>query len=105
MGQKGVVMKYIFSILLVLVFTACSSGPTTKLSSKGKNVQIIEGKPESDCEIVGKVVGENGFGSVDVARNDARNKVGDLDGNWILIKEEVPTGNAWKVHALGYKCP
>lgn len=98
-------MRNVFVVCFIFgLIVSCGSNPSV-LSEKGKAVKVIEGKPNSNCEVVGKVVGENEFGSVDVAKNDARNKAANLKATHILIKDEVSNGNKWEVHALAYECP
>lgn len=91
-------MKYLF---LLMVTVACSSN--SKLSSDGRKVEILA-KASTNCEVVGKVVGINEDGSVELARNHARNLVADEDGNAIVIDEEVANGSVFKVYATGYRC-
>lgn len=96
-------MKKIVYFLILLVLVAACSSSKTKLTDKGRNVQLVDEKP-TGCEVVGKVIGLNDFGSVHVARNHARNQAGDLGANYLLIKDEVMNGNKWEVHALAFEC-
>ncbi|MBY0516825.1 MAG: DUF4156 domain-containing protein [Bacteriovoracaceae bacterium] len=95
-------MKFIVMFLLV-VLTACSSSPGN-LTDLGKEVQILDSKPGSECSVVGKVVGENEQGSIDLARNHARNLGGKLKANSIFINQEVPNGQKYQVFATAYQC-
>jgi hypothetical protein len=90
-------------LLPLLILAACSTG--SKLSSDAKKVKIFNTKPENDCEVVGKFVGVSEEGSVELARNQARNFVADEDGNAIVFDEEVANGSVIKVYSTGYKCP
>jgi hypothetical protein len=54
--------------------------------------------------VVGKVVGENDQGSVDLARNHARNLGAKLGANGLFIDQEVPNGASVKVYATAYQC-
>ena len=49
-------------------------------------------------------VGENEFGSVETAKNHARNLAADMDGNYLLIKDELKNGKDVKIEALAYYC-
>lgn len=91
-------MKY-----LAILFLLAACGSNSKLSSDGRKVEIMI-KPSTNCEVVGKVVGINEDGSVELARNHARNLVADEDGNAIIIDEEVANGHVFKVYATGYRC-
>ncbi|MFZ4714251.1 MAG: hypothetical protein ACOYL6_11080 [Bacteriovoracaceae bacterium] len=95
-------MKWLIPLML-LATVACSSN--SKLSHDAKNVKVFGSKPDSDCEVVGKVIGINEEGSVELARNHARNMVADQDGNAIVFDEEVANGSVFKVYSTGYKCP
>ncbi len=90
-------------LVVLLVLVGCSSN--SQLSNDGKKVKVFGSKPDSDCEVVGKVVGLNEEGSVELARNHARNLVADEDGNAIVFDEEVANGSVFKVYSTGYRCP
>lgn len=94
-------MKYL--IVLLLIVTSCSTSKT-KLDSRGKEVEVLSTKPGSGCSVVNKVVGENDNGSVDLARNHARNLAGKAGGNAITFDEEIMNGQKWRVHATAYEC-
>lgn len=96
-------MKWILPLSILALLAACSS--SSKLSNDAKKVKIFGSKPDSDCEVVGKVVGINEDGSVELARNHARNLVASDDGNAIVFDEEVANGSVFKVYSTGYKCP
>ena len=89
--------------IFVLLLASCGTS-TTKLTSKGKDVEILSAQPKSECSMVGKVVGENLEGSVELARNHARNLAAALGATALWIEQEVPNGNKVKVHASAYQC-
>lgn len=95
-------MKYL-NILLVLTLVSCSTSKT-KLSKKGIKVEVLSNKPGSQCSVVEKVIGFNDKGSVELARNHARNLIGNAGGNAITFDEEIMNGNSWRVHSTGYHC-
>lgn len=91
-------MKYI----LFLFFIACSS-PKGALSNKAKELEIYAMKP-SDCQVVGKVTGQNSDGSTELATNDALNQAAKIGATGIFVNQEVPNGILRAVHATAYKC-
>jgi hypothetical protein len=93
-------MKYLFSIFLV---AACSSKQPQQLTEKAKNLEIYLQKP-NQCRVVGKVVGVNEIGSVELATNDALNQAADLKATGIFVNQEVPNGQKRSVHATAYEC-
>ncbi|MCO4795398.1 MAG: hypothetical protein KC493_16885 [Bacteriovoracaceae bacterium] len=95
-------MKYL-NIFIALIFVSCSVSQT-KLSSKGMKVEVLKSKAGSQCSVVEKVVGINDKGSVDLARNHARNLIANAGGNAIHFDEEIVNGSAWRVHSTGYHC-
>ena len=96
-------MKALATIALIFAASACSTSKTT-LTDSGKEVQLFPNKPGQECNVVGKVVGENEQGSPDLARNHARNLAGKLKANGIFINQEVPNGGVIKVYATAYQC-
>ena len=95
-------MKYL-TILLMVTFVSCSTSKT-KLSKKGMEVEVLSNKPGGQCSVVEKVIGVNDKGSVELARNHARNLIGNAGGNAITFDEEVMNGNSWRVHSTGFYC-
>jgi hypothetical protein len=93
---------YKYLIIMALLFSACSSNKG-QLNAHGMNVKVL-GKKSRKCDVVGKVKGINEEGSVELARNDARNLVGDKGGNAVFFNEEVNNGQNWHVMATGYRC-
>ncbi len=91
------------SFMALAIIIGCTVSKT-KLSSQGQAVEVIDNKPGKDCFVVAKVVGENGEGSVDLARNHARNLAAKLDADTLFIDQEVPNGNNVKVYATAYTC-
>ena len=96
-------MKFILLFSLVATLSACSSAPGV-LTDDGKEVQILDNKPGNECNVVGKVVGENDQGSPELARNHARNLAGKLRANALFINQEVPNGAKLQVFATAYQC-
>ena len=90
-------------LFIALIVIGCTVSKT-KLSSKGQAIDVLENKPGKDCFVVAKVIGENEDGSVELARNHARNLAGKLDADSIFIDQEVPNGNSVKVFATAYTC-
>jgi hypothetical protein len=95
-------MKYL-NILILLALVSCSTSKT-KLSKKGMRVEVLTNKPGKQCSVVEKVIGVNDKGSVELARNHARNLIGNSGGNAITFDEEIMNGNSWRVHSTGYHC-
>jgi hypothetical protein len=89
--------------LLALIVVGCTVSKT-KLTSKGQAIEVLDNKPGKDCFVVAKVVGENDEGSVDLARNHARNLAAKLEADSIFIDQEVPNGNNMNVYATAYTC-
>lgn len=101
-------MRTIMMIVPALLFAACASTSSQKavsLSQKGQEVEWVKRIPSSSCEVVGQVIGENEFGSVEVARTDARNKAGEFSATHLLVKDEVVNGKSWKIYGVAYRCP
>lgn len=94
----------LMSLVVLMFAVACSSTSKTILSSKAKDVEILVNRPGPECQVVGKIVGENEQGSVELARNHARNQSAKLDATAMLINQEVPNGNSVKVYATAYQC-
>ncbi len=100
-------MRFIVLLLPALLAVGCatSSQKAIVLSEKGKAVEWVKRIPDQACEVVGQVVGENDFGSVEVARTDARNKAGEFSATHLLVKDEVVNGKDWKIYGVAYRCP
>ena len=93
-------MKY---LLMTLLLFSCSTSKV-KLTDEGRKVKIFENKPFSSCEVKGPLVGLNDFGSVETALNHARNLAAEMDGNYLLVKDELKNGKNVTVEALAYFC-
>lgn len=91
-------MKYVLFFLLV----ACA-GQKGALSEKAKQLEIYVNKP-SNCQVVGKVIGQNSDASTELATNDALNQAAKLGASGIYVNQEVPNGVLRAVHATAYKC-
>ena len=92
----------LFSLSLI-VLVGCSSAPGI-LTDAGKQVEVFINKPGSECSVIGKVVGDNDKGSMDLARNHARNLAGKMKANALFINQEVPNGQNAQVFATAYYC-
>lgn len=86
---------------MAMIIASCSVSKT-KLTA-GKNVKVMPTK-KSNCEVVTKVIGINDNGSLDLAKNHARNLAGDQGANAITFDEEFRNGKEWKVHSTAYLC-
>jgi len=95
-------MKILSSLILLATLASCSTS-TTQLSDSGKNVRVYPNRRGLQCEVVGKVVGENKEGSVELARNHARNLAGEKGADGIVFDEEIQNGSNWKVHSTAFK--
>jgi len=92
-------------ILILALFGLVScGGPSTQLTPKGRNAQVVNKKQVTSCEIVGKFIGENEFGSEEVATNDLRNRAGNVGADSVVVTAIVPNGKHVAVHGLAYKC-
>jgi hypothetical protein len=89
-------------IVSLLGLLGCSSAH--ELSGSGMNVEVQKNKPK-DCVVVGKLTGTHEGGSIDLARNMARNLAADKGANQIYFGEEFSNGGTWTVIGTAYKCP
>lgn len=96
-------MKSFVKLMPLLVLVACAA--PQELTKDGLKVKVYGSKPPSDCEVVAKVVGHHDLGSVELARNHARNQVASKNGNAVTFDEEVQNGKQFRVHSTGYMCP
>lgn len=96
-------MKFILLVSILGLVSACSSAPGV-LTEGGKEVETLATKPGTECNVVGKVVGESEQGSPEMARNHARNLTSKLRGNSMFINQEVPNGAKIQVFATAYDC-
>ncbi len=94
-------MKLLFLCLITLA--GCSSAPGV-LTDAGKQVEVFKSKPGSECSVVGKVVGDNDKGSMDLALNHARNLAGKMKANGIHVTEEITNGPRSQAFATAYYC-
>ena len=99
-------MKSLKSLMLLapLALLVSCAAPQ-ELTKDGMKVKVYGSKPPSDCEVQAKVVGHHDLGSVELARNHARNQVASKGANAITFDEEVQNGKQFRVHATGYMCP
>ncbi len=97
-------MKTIFNLSLILLLSVSCATSKKRLSDDGRKVQVLRSKPKGNCSVVDKVVGENDEGSVELARNHARNLVAKMDADSIYFDEEIGNGSVWRVHSTGYNC-
>jgi inhibitor of KinA sporulation pathway (predicted exonuclease) len=93
-------MKY---LILISLSIACASTPNYELSKEAKELEVFVNKPQN-CNVVGKVVGQNGQGSKELAVNDALNQAAKLKATGLHVNQEVPNGNLMTVYATAYKC-
>jgi hypothetical protein len=93
-------MKYLILISLTI---ACASKPSYELSKEAKELEVFVNKPQN-CNVVGKVVGNNQQGSKELALNDALNQAAKLNATGLHVNQEVPNGNNMTVYATAYKC-
>jgi hypothetical protein len=94
----------LLSVLFSLLFIASCSTSKTVLSNEGMAVKVLTTKRGVTCDVVGKVVGENKEGSVELARNHARNLAGKKGASAIYFEEEIQNGSTWRVHSTAYRC-
>ncbi len=90
-------------IIFLLLAVSCSSNRPQQLTEKAKELEIYPQKPK-DCRVVGKVVGVNESGSVELATNDAINQAADLKATGVFVNQEIPNGQKRSVHATAYEC-
>ena len=95
--------KTYISIFALLLLASCAVSKT-KLSTDGKKVKILSSKKARGCNVVEKVVGINKNGSVDVAKNHARNLVARAGGNAVYFDDTIQNGSVWKVHSTAFEC-
>ena len=92
----------IFATLALMI--SCSSDPY-KLTKAALDVEVLGNKPRNqECVMLGKVSGSNEQGSVELARNQVRNRAAELKADSVFITEEIPNGSEVKVYADVYKC-
>lgn len=92
-----------FILICFLIFThACSTSHS--LSSKAQRVKVIYRKPKN-CTVTGRFKGVHEEGSLDLAKNQARNMASKKDSNAIFFDEEFSNGQIWTAVGIGYKCP
>jgi hypothetical protein len=91
-------------VFLSLLLGGCGSTPSGALTESGRNVQVATARTVTNCEIVGKFIGENDFGSEEVATNDLRNRAGKAGADSVVVKDIVPNGKHIAIHGLAYKC-
>lgn len=94
--------KLCFLIVISLACASCSTSKT-KLTS-GTGVEVLNSQPGKKCSVVAKVEGINEKGSVDLARNHARNQAGNEGADAITFDEEINNAGTWRVMATGYRC-
>lgn len=96
-------MSKAFSVVFILIFTlACSTSHS--LSSEAQEVKVIYRKPKN-CTVTGRFKGVHEKGSLDLAKNQARNMASKKDSNAIFFDEEFSNGQTWTAVGIGYKCP
>lgn len=89
--------------ILWVLTAACSSNNPGVLSEKAKDLELYAKKP-LNCPVVGRVVGVDKNGSLDLATNHAMNQASKLNATGILIDQEVPNRKSRAVHATAYQC-
>jgi hypothetical protein len=90
-------------IFLLIALGACSVSKT-KLSSRGEKVDVLANKPKEECSVLDRLVAENDKGSVELARNHARNLAAKVDANAVWFEQEIVNGNSVKIHFTAYHC-
>lgn len=97
-------MKKSLLILSLTLIASCASDPY-KLTSKAKEVEVLDRKPKGNkCEVVAKVKGFHDQGSESMAINMARNKAASEGADSIYIDEAVPNGSKRHISATAYFC-
>lgn len=96
-------MKLSVTILISLVFLFACGSSDKKLSEKALSVKVLKNR-STDCSVIGKYQGKNNGGSVELARNHARNLAAEDGANAIYFEEEFANGARWTVHAIAYNC-
>jgi hypothetical protein len=102
LGQRGTMKSFTTILLGLFLLTSCGSGDK-KLSEKGLSVKVLKNR-STDCQVIGKYQGRNNGGSVELARNHARNQAAEDGANSIYFEEEFANGARWTVHAIAYNC-
>jgi len=93
----------IFTIIFLLMVVACATSKK-KLSSGGAKVKELAHKKGHGCAVMDKVMGENKIGSLELAKNHARNLVAKAGGDAIYYEETVRNSKDIKVYATAYLC-
>lgn len=89
--------------LLPLLFIGVSCSSSMQLSDKAKDLEVYGSKPQN-CRVMGKVLGEDRTGTIELAQNHALNQAAKLDATGIFINQEVSNGTLRQVHATAYQC-
>lgn len=97
-------MKKLICIAALTLISACAGTSKEQLSQEGASVKVYPNRRGLQCDVVGKVVGENTEGSVELARNHARNLAAQKGANAIVFDEEIQNGKNWKVFSTSFKC-
>lgn len=92
------------SFIIAILFVASCSTSKTKLTDSAKNVRILTSQRNTDCNTVDKITGINNKGSVELAKNHARNLAARADGNAVYFEQVVHNGSEVQVHATAYDC-
>ena len=90
-------------LLIGLVFLAACASNSHKLSKDAEQVKVLMRKSK-DCPVMGKYKGVHEKGSVEMARNQARNLAANDGANSIFFDEEFSNGGIWTVWAIAYRC-
>lgn len=89
--------------LLTLIFLASCSNAPVELSPEAQNIEVLTSKPQG-CKTVGKVVGKDENGSMEMALTRALMEAEKLGATSLFVNQEVPNGKEMSVHATSYKC-
>ncbi|GAB4406260.1 MAG: hypothetical protein OHK0056_04850 [Bacteriovoracaceae bacterium] len=97
-------MKKLACIAAMVLISGCAGTSKEELSPEARNVKVYPNRRGLQCDVVGKVVGENDEGSVELARNHARNLEAKKGANGIVFDEEIQNGKNWKVYSTSFLC-
>lgn len=88
---------------VILLLSLYSCGTSHTLSDEASNINVAKNRPKN-CSVVGKFKGTHKEGSVELARNQARNMASKKGATDSYFDEEINNGSSWVVHATGFMC-
>lgn len=94
-------MKLVTYMFFLSILFGCATGH--QLTPEAQNIEVVKSKPHG-CVAVAKVKGIHKEGSLDLAKNMARNLAAKKGATKVYFSETYSNGSTWTAIAEAFQC-